>query len=295
MARNSGNRTSYVKVRDFHLTNTMECGQLFRYRRVGDWYYVHSGNKFFKIRQGEGRLEFSGADKDFIRHFFSLDVPMEDVLSEIPLDKHTRRAFRLYYGLRIIRQDPWECLLSYLCSIASNIPKIQRCLDGLARAFGEEVRLDEVKGYSLPGPSRDRPSGLSTLDRAKALSLLKGLGLGFRSRYVYEVSQRVDNAYLESLRDLSYLEAKKKLMELPGVGEKVADCVLLFSLDFVGAFPVDRWIDRAIRTFYFKGKKVSPREVQSFVSNHFGRYGGYAQQYLFHYSRTTLGRDFFQV
>ncbi|MBI4555025.1 MAG: DNA-3-methyladenine glycosylase 2 family protein [Planctomycetes bacterium] len=265
----------------------MECGQLFRYRRVGDWYYVHSGDKFFKIRQGEDRLEFSGTDKDFIRHFFSLDVPMEDVLSEIPLDRHTRRAFRLYYGLRIIRQEPWECLLSYLCSIASNIPKIQRCLDGLARTFGEEVCLDEVKGYSLPGPNQMAGARCN-------VPLLKGLGLGFRSRYIYEVSQRVDNAYLESLRDLSYLEAKKKLMELPGVGEKVADCVLLFSLDFVGAFPVDRWIDRAIRTFYFKGKKVSPREVQSFVSNYFGRYGGYAQQYLFHYSRTALGRDFFQ-
>jgi len=290
MSRNSGNQTSYVKVRDFHLIHTMECGQLFRYRRVGDWYYVHSGDKFFKIRQGEGRLEFSGADKDFIRHFFSLDVPMEDVLSEIPLDRHTRRAIRLYYGLRIIRQDTWECLLSYLCSIASNIPKIQRCLDGLARAFGEEVRLDEVKGYSLPGPNQ-----IAAVGARRAVPLLSGLGLGFRSRYIYEVSQQVDNAYLESLRNLSYLEAKEKLMELPGVGEKVADCVLLFSLDFVGAFPVDRWIDRAIRTFYFKGKKVSPREVQSFVSNHFGRYGGYAQQYLYHYSRTALGRDFFQV
>ena len=288
MARNSGNKTSSVKVRDFHLINTMECGQLFRYRRVGDWYYVHSGNKFFKIRQGGDRLEFSGVDKDFIKHFFSLDVPMEDVLSEIPLDRHTRRAIRLYYGLRIIRQEPWECLLSYLCSIASNIPKIQRCLDGLARAFGEEVRLDEVKGYSLPGPNQ-------MVGARCNVPLLKGLGLGFRSRYVYEVSQRVDNAYLESLRDLSYLEAKNKLMELPGVGEKVANCVLLFSLDFVGAFPVDRWIDRAIRTFYFKGKKVSPREVQSFVSNYFGRYGGYAQQYLYHYSRTALGKDFFQV
>lgn len=278
----------------------MECGQLFRYRRVGDWYYVHSGDKFFKIRQVGGRLEFSGVAKDFIKHFFSLDVPMEDVLSEIPLDRHTRRAIRLYYGLRIIRQEPWECLLSYLCSIASNIPKIQRCLDGLARAFGEEVHLDEVKGYCLPRPNQIAAAGARSCLRqirpgGHAMPLLKGLGLGFRSRYIYEVSQQVDNAYLESLRDLSYLEAKKKLMELPGVGEKVADCVLLFSLDFVGAFPVDRWIDRAIRTFYFKGKKVSPREVQSFVSNYFGRYGGYAQQYLYHYSRTALGRDFFQV
>ena len=260
---------------------------MFRYRRVGDWYYVHSGNKFFKVRQGEGRLEFSGADKDFIRHFFSLDVSMEDILSEMPLDRHIRRAIRLYYGLRIIRQDPWECLLSYLCSVASNIPKIQRCLDGLAMTFGKEVHLGEVKGYSLPRPNQ-------MVGARCNVPLLKGIGLGFRARYIHEVTQRVDDPYLESLRNLPYVEAKGRLMELPGVGEKVADCVLLFSLGFVEAFPVDRWIERAIRTFYFKGKKVSPGGIQSFVRDYFGRYGGYAQQYLYHYSRTALGRGFFK-
>ena len=290
MSRNSGNQISSIRVKDFHLIHTMECGQFFRYRRLGDWYYIHSVNKFFKVRQEENRLEFSGAGKDFIRHFFSLDTSLEDILSEIPLDRHIRKAFRLYYGLRLIRQDPWECLLAYLCSIASNILKIQRCLNGLAVAFGKEVHLGEVKGYSLPRPNQM----VGHPPQADNVSLLKGIGLGFRSRYIYEVSQRVDSPYLESLRNMPYLEAKRRLMELPGVGEKVADCVLLFSLDFVEAFPVDRWIERAIRTFYFKGKKVSPGGIQSFVREHFGRYGGYAQQYLYHYSRTALGRDFFK-
>lgn len=279
-------------VRDFHLVHTVECGQFFRYRRMGDWYYVHSGEKFFKVRQKGDRLEFSGADKDFIRHFFSLDIILKDILAEMPLDKHTRRAFRLYYGLRLIRQDPWECILAYLCSIASNIPKIQRCLDGLATAFGREVRLGEVKGYSLPGPNQIGSVGASA--SGGAAPLLKEIGLGFRSRYIYEISRSVDRRFLESLRSLPYLEAKSKLMELPGVGEKVADCVLLFSLDFLEAFPVDRWIERAIRTLYFKGKDVPTREIKLFTREYFGKYGGYAQQYLYHYARMALGRDFFQ-
>ncbi len=287
MSKNSSAQTSSIRVRDFQLGYTMECGQFFRYKRSGDCYYVHCRDKFFRVWQEGDRLLFSGVDKDSIEHFFSLDVSLEDILSELPLDRHTRKAFQLYRGLRLIRQDPWECLLSYLCSIASNVPKIQRCLDGISRAFGEEVGLDEVKGYSLPRP--DQMVGTRC-----NVPLLKGIGLGFRAMYIHEVSQRVDVPYLEALRNLPYMEAKKRLMKLPGVGEKVADCVLLFSLDFLEAFPVDRWIERAIRTFYFKGRKVSSRDIQSFARDYFGRYRGYAQQYLFHYSRTALGSDFFK-
>ncbi|HHT9151977.1 MAG TPA: DNA-3-methyladenine glycosylase family protein [Candidatus Hypogeohydataceae bacterium YC40] len=276
-------------MRDFHLIHTMECGQFFRYKRVGDWYYIHSGNKFFRVRQDSDRLEFSGADKDFIRHFFSLDTALKDILAEIPQDRYTKKAFHLYYGLRLIRQDPWDCLLSYICSIASNIPKIQRCLDGLARAFGREVRLGEVKGYSLP-----EPDDVRNVAARHAVPLLKETGLGFRSNYICEISRTADRRFLESLKSLPYTEAKGRLMELPGVGEKVADCVLLFSLGFVEAFPVDRWIERALRTFYFKGQKVSPKLINSFARDYFGNYGGYAQQYLYYYSRTALGRDFFK-
>lgn len=287
MVTNSASLTSSIKVRDFHLAHTMECGQFFRYKRQDDWFYIHSGDKFFKIRQEGNHLEFSGADKGFIRYFFSLDVSLKKIMSALPQDRYTKKAFQLYYGLRLIRQSPWECLLSYLCSTASNIPKIQRCLDGMAQAFGQEVYLDEIKGYSLPSPQQ------IAVGARRAVPLLKGLSLGFRSRYIYEVSRCVDIPSLESLRALPCPEAKKRLMELPGVGPKVADCVLLFSLGFLEAFPVDRWIERAIRVFYFKGQNISPKGIQSFAMDYFGKYGGYAQQYLYHYSRTALGRDFF--
>ncbi len=270
-----------IIVKDFNLTHTLACGQFFRYKSVDGWYYIHSGNEFFRVRQRENYLEFSGADRDFIEHFFSLDVDLKSTLAAIPHDAYICEAFSLYHGLRLIRQDPWECLLSYLCSIASNIPKIQRCLDGLAMTYGKEVGLGEVKGHSLPVPNR--------LDGKK---ILREIGLGFRSQYIYETSRVVDYPFLESLKTMPYGEAKRRLMELPGVGDKVADCVLLFSLDFMEAFPVDRWIERAMRAFYFNGKKTSPKRIQSFAMDYFGKYAGYAQQYLYHYSRTTLGRKF---
>jgi N-glycosylase/DNA lyase len=287
MGKTTGTQTSCIKVIDFNLAYTMECGQFFRYKKISDWYYIHSVDRFFKVRQNGDRLEFAGTDEDFIRYFFSLDTSMKEIVAGIPQDRYTRKAFQLYYGLRLIRQDPWECLLSYLCSIASNIPKIQRCLEGMAQAFGEEVHLDGVKGYSLPKPNQ-------MVGARCNVPLLKGIGLGFRSRYVYEVSHKVDVRFFESLRTLPYLEAKERLMALPGVGPKVADCALLFSLDFLEAFPIDRWIERALQTFYFKGQKIPLKQIQSFAMDYFGKYGGYAQQYLFHYSRTALGRDFFK-
>ncbi len=268
------NRIQHIKADNFNLQHTLECGQFFRVRPADDWYYINSRDRFFKIRQKGDLFEYSGVDSGYIKDFFSLDEPLDEILGSITRDRHIEKAVRLYHGLRIIRQDPWECLVSYLCSSASNIPRIRSCVERIARRFGERTTLDGIEGRTFPGPH----IRLET----KALG---EMGLGFRARYVREASQKITDAYLDSLRELPYHDAKQLLMQNPGVGDKVADCVLLFSLGFTEAFPVDRWIKRVMEDTYFRGRPTSNKAIHGFAREYFGRYAGYAQEYLFLYSR----------
>lgn len=264
------NLVKRLQARDFSLKHTLECGQFFRFRQVEDWYYVNSRDKFFKVRQKAEVLEFQGVAEDYLRGFFSLDASLEKILSEIMRDRHIKEAVQLCRGLRLIRQDPWECLISYICSITANIPQIRHCLERIARQYGRKVVLDGIESYTFPAPGEIK--GLSRLEKA---------GVGFRARYILETSRRTDDECLESLRGLSYDMAKGELMRLPGVGDKVADCVLLFSLGFLEAFPIDRWIKRQMQGLYFGGKKVSNKHIHTFAHGYFGQYAGYAQEYLY--------------
>ncbi|MCQ4575142.1 MAG: hypothetical protein NOU37_07855 [Candidatus Brocadiales bacterium] len=263
-----------IKTKNFNLQHTLECGQFFRVMKAGDWYYINSGKKFFKARQKGAVLAYKGVDAGYIRSFFSLDESLDEILGSITRDRHIKEAVRLYHGLRIIRQDPWECLVSYICSSASNIPKIRSCIEGIARRFGEKTALDGIEGHTFPDPH----VRLET-------KALKRLGLGFRARYVREASRALNDQYLDSLRELPYHDAKELLMQNPGVGDKVADCILLFSLGFTEAFPVDTWIKRVMQDIYFHGRPTSNKVIREFAQGYFGQYAGYAQEYLFLYSR----------
>ncbi len=269
-----------TEARDFHLRHTLECGQFFRLRLIDGWYYINSRNKFFKVRQRDDVIEFQGVNPEYIRHFFSLDEPLDKILCSISREKHIENAVKKYYGLRIIRQDPWECLISYICSSASNIPRIRSCVERIAEKYGEETSLDGIEGNTFPGPD-------TGCDR-KGLEKVR---LGFRLRYVLEAGKRVDDPYLNSLRDLPYADAKKMLLQIDGVGDKVADCVLLFSLGFSEAFPVDRWIKRVMQDMYFKGRPTPNKAIHAFAREHFGPHAGYAQEYLYLYSRHGKGID----
>lgn len=268
------NRIQQIKTADFNLQHTLECGQFFRARGLKGWYYINSRDRFFKVRQKGDVLEYGGADRGYIRDFFSLDEPLDEILCAITRDRHIAKAVKLYRGLRIIRQDPWECLVSYICSSASNIPRITSCLEHIARQYGKKVVLDGIEAMTFPGPGIKMET--RTLERLK---------LGFRARYVREACRKLNDTHLDSLRELPYHEAKQLLMLNPGVGDKVADCVLLFSLGFTEAFPVDTWIKRVMQDAYFRGKPVSNKLINSFAREYFGPYAGYAQEYLFLYGR----------
>jgi N-glycosylase/DNA lyase len=277
----------------FNLDATLCCGQVFRWSKIGSWWYGIAKNKIVKIRQIDAELEFSNVNEEFVKDYFGLKDNLHAISTEIGKDDHIRRAIKQFWGLRIIRQDPWECLISYICATYKNIPAINRMLLEISRKFGEPTTLDDMKVFTFPTPKQlaEAPCGD-----------LKDCGLGYRAEYVQETSKRIfeDNFELDQIRQLPYERAKKALCTFPGVGPKVADCVLLFSMGKLEAFPVDRWVKRVIVNHYarYLSEALTDKlavaeglsnseyaELNAFARRYFGEYAGYAQEYLYHYER----------
>lgn len=273
---------------DFSLKATVESGQVFRYRNGSDgFYYVVVGGSIIKARQLGSRVEYEcSSNSSFdVKKFLGLSHSYSKILQSISKDKKIAVAIKKHYGLRILQQEPWECTASFICSAFSNIPRIRQCIEKVASAFGDRIEFDGFQTFSFPQPQQ-----------INDFSKLKKCGLGYRAKYLFDSAKMFgssDEYSLRQIRKLNYAAAKEKLMELPGVGEKVADCILLFSYGFYEAFPVDVWVHRAMTGSYGReiksfaaGKKPSEKVVAEFARSYFGEYAGYAQQFLFHNART---------
>jgi N-glycosylase/DNA lyase len=239
-----------------------------------DTYLVQSSNRIFSLYQKGDFLSYEGVEASFLIHFFRLDEDLDSILNEIDRDAIIHKAIQKYRGLRLIRQDPWECLISFLLSSAKAIPHIRSIIEELCRSCGEEIFLGNYQSYGFP-----EPLSIGCSHR------LESVRAGFRTTYLIKACQCIDRNQLLALKGLSYPEARKRLMRLSGVGKKIADCVLLYSLDFLEAFPIDTWIKKGLQKFYFDGKRVGEKGMEEFVSNYFGRYAGYAQLYLYYFWR----------
>ena len=277
----------------FNLDQTLGCGQSFRWEKLSGWWYGVVEGEVVKMKQVGDKLLFQTfperTEANFVEKHFRLDDNLPYILSKINRDEHIRMAIQRFRGLRITRQEPWECLISYICATNKNIPAIKNMILNLSKRFGKKIRFEGRDFHTFP-----KPSDLADVD----LKQVKACKLGFRAERVLETSKIVHNKELdlETLRKMDYRKAKRELLSLPGVGQKVADCVLLFSLDKLEVFPVDVWVKRAILDFYsnrFKKsfvKKISRKasltsgeyeEISSFGRTYFGEYAGYAQEYLF--------------
>jgi N-glycosylase/DNA lyase len=278
----------------FDLDFSLCCGQVFRWKKIGDWWYVVVGEHVFKIRQHGAELEFENVSEEFVRHYFGLNDDLAQISRCIGKDDYIKMALRRFEGLRIVRQEPWECLISFICATYKSIAAIEQMLSKLSIKFGEKKVFDGYDFYLFP-----------TVEKLVFASEngLRECGLGYRAKYVQATAKKIlaEKISLEDLKNLSYLEAKKVLVDFPGVGLKVADCMLLFSLEKLDAFPVDVWVKRVILNHYQNHfpealvKKLLSHEslsnseyekLNAFGRNYFGRYAGYAQEYLYHYERT---------
>ena len=272
---------------------TLCCGQIFRWHKKDGWWYGTIKEKAFRVSQQQSRLDFENIGEDLIRDYFGLDLQLELIRNQIGKDHQICKALDAFWGLRLVRQDPWECLISYICATYKGIGAINRMLLEISKRYGEKIKIGDFELYTFPTADK--------LAKASEKELMK-CGLGYRSKYVHATTKMVleEEIDLNSIRDMPYFQAKKILCNFPGVGAKVADCVLLFSLDKLEAFPVDVWIKRVILRHYSNKlseefvKRLSDKDslsntdyerISSFAREYFGEFAGYAQEYLYHYER----------
>ncbi len=259
-----------MRVDNFSLQHTLDSGQFFRYQKIGDWYHCQERDALFKIRQSANVLEFDGTNKQHVKKLFGLNQDYDKIIKELSKDKTLLPAIKKYRGLRVMERDPWETLVSFQCSIFSNIKKIKLNMNCLAKEFGTKKK----EQYTFPAPGK-----LNDLQK------IKKCATGFRAKYIFAANSLVDDAFFAKLKEKNYQDAKNALMEMPGVGEKVADCICLFSLGKTEAFPVDVWIERVMTKTYFNGKKTKTKDIRKFADERWGKLAGYAQQFLYHWGR----------
>ena len=278
----------------FNLYHTLDCGQVFRWENMKNGWYGVVRETVIKVMQIRDELVFQTFPDDkgisFIRRYFRLDDDLPQITSKIDKDAIIHRAIDKLYGLRIIRQEPWECIVSYICATFSNISRIKGMIRNLSRKFGKEIIYNGLTFYAFPQ--------IEVLAKA-TLRELSDCGLGFRSKYVQYAARAIKDYIpdFESLKRLTYQKSKRLLLSLPGIGPKVADCILLFSINKLGAFPVDIWIKRILCKYYskrfpdyefVKKKGITLKryeQLSAFGRSYFGEYAGYAQEYLFYYYR----------
>ena len=272
-------------IRDYDLAATLGCGQAFRWRkRDGVWEGV-IGARWVRLRQDGKYLHAETAvptsDWSWLRDYLQLDVDIAAVLATFPDDAPMRAAVQSCRGLRLLRQPLWECLAGFISSSNKQIVQIAQINHALAERLGERVPV-------LPGasPAFVFPSAAHIVDAGVAP--LRDCKLGYRAPYLLQSARMVAGGEVDlaAIKTMSYAVARAELMRLPGVGPKVADCVLLFGYGFPEAFPVDVWVMRALRELYFPRRKPTAQRLTRFAHTHFGPHAGYAQQYLFHYMRT---------
>ncbi len=282
-----------INVSDFSLAATLECGQAFRWQRHADgWFVGVVGKEIWRLRQNGDVVEWHCSRETFSRrrqdtkvrecdsrlqNYLALDVSLPKIFATFPRDPLLHQAARDHHGLRVIRQEPWECLASFIASSSKQIVQIRQIVSLLAQRFGEPI---DAEHHAFPTVSAIACASHQQLWDCK---------LGFRAKNLLAAARMIDSGQIDlhGLQSMDYDRALEELIKLPGVGEKIANCVLLFACGFDHAFPIDVWIERALRRIYFPGKKrVTARELREFARSHFGPYAGWAQQYLFFNERS---------
>lgn len=281
--------TRLFLVKDYNLDYTLDSGQTFRWEKIdGGWEGVIY-NRWVRLehhKDGIAATVFGTMDDwRWLEDYLQINTDINAILNSFPNDRWLEQAVKECRGLRIVRQQPWECLASFLMSSSKQIVQIKQIISNLCSYFGEPAQTPpgREKLYSFPSIESIARADETELRRCK---------MGFRAAYLKNTAQLIQNEKinLEKLSCLDVDQAREALMRFPGVGVKIANCVLLFSLGFYRAFPVDVWVKKALQNFYFDNKLVKKGEMERFAYEYFGEFGGYAQQYLFHYIRVKLSK-----
>lgn len=266
------NSIIFDKTDDFDAKAILECGQLFRYFEVEDGYKVITGNNIAHITEKDGKVIIKTKNTDVFINYFDLDTDYSKIKQELKKYPILDKAIEFGKGVRIVKGNPEEVIFHFIISQNNNIKRIQKIIE----------KMSEL-GDVIEGEYRSFPS-------AKVLSRMpkeyfSSLGAGYRDRYLYEAAQVLANENLVEIAKLSDEELLRWLLKFNGIGNKVARCIMLFGFNRLSSFPVDTWIEKVYREFFYEGEKTR-EQITSFLQDKFGVMSGITQQYLFYYFRS---------
>lgn len=275
--------------KSFKVKDIFECGQCFRWNEEPDGSYTGIfGHNVLNVKEEKDIVITgicNGDIEDICKNYFDLDRNYEEIKETLSLiDDNMKESIKYGEGIRILNQDLWEMIISFIISANNNIPRIKGIIERMSAKYGQEIKFRGTSYYTFP-----------TIDELSQASVkdLKDLGLGFRDRYVYETTKKIKEGKinLENLKQEPTNEVRKQLLTLTGVGPKVADCIMLFStLKRFDVFPVDVWVRRVMNDLYIHnedGTKVNKKQIQEIARDKFGALEGIAQQYLFYWKRES--------
>ena len=274
----------------FELKDIFECGQCFRWNENEDGSYTGViNNGVLNVEKQGKKIIFAGMldgdIKEVVRFYFDLDRNYEEIKMQLSnIDKYLKTSVEYGKGIRILNQDLWETIISFIISANNNIPRIKGIIERISKKYGTEIEWNGEKYYTFPTPKQ--------LGKATVKDL-RSLGTGFRDIRIYETTQKVlsGKINLNEVQNKDTLSVREELLTLSGVGPKVADCILLFStLKRFDVFPIDVWVRRVMNELYIKNEdetKVSKNEISKIAKKKFGNLEGLAQQYLFYWKRES--------
>ena len=274
-------------VKSFEPKHIFECGQCFRWNKQPDGSYTGVfRNNVINVKKDKGKIIFTGICEgnieEICKEYFDLDTNYEEIKNKLSkIDTYLENSIKYGSGIRILKQDLWETIISFIISANNNIPRIKKIIERISKEYGEKIIFRGQEYYTFPTP--EQMKNVEVQD-------FRALGLGFRDVRLYETIQRTlkEQIDLEKIRREKNIEdLRNSLLQIPGVGPKVADCIMLFALKKYEVFPVDVWVRRVISELYFENKEQKPKQIQRFAQKQYGSLAGVAQQYLFYWRRDT--------
>ena len=286
------------EVKNFKLKQIFECGQIFRFEEIveGNFIVIAFGKLIELKEEGNNILVYNSTEEE-VRNiwlkYFDLDRDYSKIKEELSKDNLLKESIEFGYGVRVLNQDPFEMLLSFIISARNNIPSIKKSVNKISTKWGKKIDYKEKTYYAFPNIHEIKDATLEEIQET---------GASFRSKYILDTIKNVynstketkdlsvneENSYikynLEYIKSLNDDECHEALQQFKGVGAKVADCIMLFSMEKTSAFPVDVWVKRAMIHFY-GAEDSSLSKIRIFARNKFGRLAGFAQQYFFYYAR----------
>jgi len=275
-----------IKVENFNIQQTFECGQCFRWDQIGENHYIGIvKNKVIEIRQDADLVYILNVKKEELAeiwsNYFDFTRDYQSLIMNISSENDVMmKATEYGKGIRILNQDEWETLISFIISANNNIPRIKKIIQSFCEIFGDMVHYKGQKYYTFPTAEKLR--GITADD-------LTDIRCGYRANYIVNAVEQINSGAVDlyHLKNVDTNSARTELLKIKGVGPKVADCILLFSMEKYDCYPMDVWIKKVTEFYYFE-REATPKEIQELARSNWGDYAGFAQQYLFYYARNHM-------